>query len=159
MGGERQLVMTERHKRLHAIAKAFEPFRDAAPLPAQLREAVLENSAYRRTLYTPIDGAPESRVQSVAMSIRAGASVDWEVHPTTTQTFIVMQGEGTLYRGQPHDATPLQRKDATSVRVRAGDVWIIEPGTWHDVEAISTLKLLTLYTPPAHLRGTVDERP
>jgi len=119
-----------------------EPFQEA-PLPEQLHNAVVENSAYRHVLYTG------RHMQQVAMAI--DGAVGWERHLDTSQYFAVVAGSGTLVRGRSSD-----RARAERVSVEPGAKWVVEPGTWHDVEG-SGLKLLTIYSPPHHARGRRDE--
>ena len=147
----------EQHRHLYAIVSKSEPF-ERAPTPAQLEKAVLDNTAFRRALRTPRDGDLETRVQQVAMSLTRGEDIGWETHGDVTQVFIVVAGAGTLTRGTPGD--PLANAESTAARfeVSAGDTWVIEPSTYHNVTATSsTLKLLTFYTPPQHHYGTLEQ--
>jgi len=119
--------------------------------------AVRENTSFRRVLHTDESGPEEARVQQVAMALRAGDSIGWEAHGATTQLFLVVAGSGTFYRGGAGVRTP--RQQATKERVSAGSFWQVPAGTWHDVEAATELRLLTVYVPPLHAYGTrVDEK-
>lgn len=124
-----------------------------SPLPNDLERAVAENTAYRRVLHTDRRGA----TQQAAMAIGYGMdcenrSIGWEQHPATSQYFAVVEGSGTLLIS----TTSSNRADAQRQRIGVGSKWLVTPGTWHDVEG--RLRLLTIYYPIQHPRGTVDMR-
>jgi mannose-6-phosphate isomerase-like protein (cupin superfamily) len=137
------------------------------PMPDELRTLVVGNNAFRRVLYTPrarraLDrdaGVP--RVQHVAMTLEPGTAIGWEMHASTVQIFVVLSGEALFYRGRPYDRNDTQRANSLYVRVRTGDSWVVEQGTWHDVEVPDDvrvpLRLLTYYVPPLHAEAHVDE--
>ena len=130
-----------------------EPFGEA-PLPGDLAKAVETNDAFRQVLRTP-SSTSVAPVQQVAMTLSAGQAIGWERHDEVTQIFVVYEGSGFLLRGRPRCAFTKSRERAERVPVAKGSTWVIEPRTWHDVEAApdSTLRLLTMYTPAKHERG------
>lgn len=142
---------------LEAIARRTEPFA-SVPMPGESAAAVLENTSFRRVLHTDEDERipEEARVQQVAMALRAGESIGWEAHGATTQLFLVVAGTATFYRGGAGVRTP--RQQAKREQVTTGSFWEVPAGTWHDVEAVSDLRLLTVYVPPLHAYGTRNER-
>jgi len=120
---------------------ATEPFA-VSPTPNQIDAAVRANTAFRRVLFT---GA----TQLVAMTVTD--HIGWEVHPATTQTVVVVTGQGT-----GTTASTRSGRDRAVFPLRAGDAWVIEPGTWHDVSG--SVQLLVLYTPPHHPIAQVQEK-
>jgi len=129
-----------------------EPF-STSPMPDELERAVLENTAFRRVLFTS-HRRPSS--QQVAMCIgNESSSIGWEKHDDTVQYFAVIEGSGTLVTSSSSSSS--NKNNAKRVKVSAGSKWLIEPGTWHDVESNGQLKLLTIYFPSHHAPGTVHQ--
>ena len=122
-----------------------EPFPAGSPDPVALRAAVLRNARYRQVLRTPSARdvpAPGARVQQVAMRLAQGGRLGREVHTDTTQIFVVLAGNGLAFL------------DDAQFPIAAGSVWVVEPGTSHDVQALSaSLALFTVYAPPHHPYG------
>ena len=131
-----------------------EPF-STSPMPDELERAVLENTAFRRVLFTS-HRRPSS--QQVAMCIgNESSSIGWEKHDDTVQYFAVIEGSGTLVTSSSSSSSSSNKNNAKRVKVSAGSKWLIEPGTWHDVESNGQLKLLTIYFPSHHAPGTVHQ--
>jgi mannose-6-phosphate isomerase-like protein (cupin superfamily) len=106
-----------------------------------LRQLVLDNSFYRKVLYTT------QQMQVVAMSIDPRRSIHPEVHNYITQMFTVIAGSATI-----------SVNDVEHI-VGEGDSVLVPAGAKHEVynnSEIRTLKLWTVYAPPQHEPGTVD---
>lgn len=107
---------------------------------ANIEEETLENTDYRRVVYTG------KHSQLVFMTLKPGIEIGNEVHDV--DQFIRIEsgsGEAVLNNDQ---------KTAIS------DGWsmLVPAGTWHNVTNTGTgdLKLYTLYSPPQHLKSTVQ---
>ena len=98
------------------------------------------NTNFRQVLYTG------QYSQVVAMSIPAGDDIGEEVHPTNDQIFVIATGSGEAVVG-----------DETR-QVGKKDIVFVPAGTLHNVKNIGdeALKLITIYSPPAHPDGTVE---
>ena len=103
-----------------------------------LRQA-RENENFRQVLFTT------ERSQLVLMSLKPGEEIGEEVHEGVDQVLAFADGEGeAVIEGQ---RSP----------VRAGTVVIVPGGTRHNFinTGSTSLKLVTVYTPPEHPDGTV----
>lgn len=101
----------------------------------------LENTAFRKVLYT----TPE--LQLVLMNLRPGEDIGSEIHPTITQFFRVESGSGKVILNGSETAI----EDGSTVVIPAGvEHNLVNTG---DVD----LKLYTLYTPPEHKHGIIQE--
>lgn len=104
-----------------------------------LEQATLDNSDYRRVLYTT------KKSQLVLMNVRPSEEIGEEVHEL--DQFIRFEaGEGKVIL------------DGVEHMVKADDAVVIPEGTRHNVINTGTteLKLYTVYTPPEHLHTTVQ---
>ncbi len=108
---------------------------------SNIEKDTLENSDYRRVLYTGKNS------QLVLMTLQAGEEIGEEVHDTHDQFFRFEEGEGRVVLNKGEDV----------YEVTDGDAAIVPAGVWHNV--INTggepLRLYTLYSPPEHKDGTV----
>ncbi len=106
-----------------------------------LQDETLKNSDYRRVIYT------SRYTQLVLMNLKAGEEIGNEVHGLD-QFIRVEQGEAKVILN--NGETEYELADDWAV--------IIPAGTYHNV--INTgdgeLKLYTLYSPPAHLKDTLQ---
>lgn len=104
-----------------------------------IEQTTLENSDYRRVLYTG------RYSQLVLMSLKPGEEIGEEVHGLD-QFLRFEQGQATIV---------LNKKDRHTVS--ADDAVVIPAGTWHNVinAGETDLKLYTIYAPPEHKDGTV----
>lgn len=106
-----------------------------------IEKETLENSDYRRVLYTAKNS------QLVLMSLRPGEEIGEELHELD-QFIRFEQGHAKiiLNKTDEHDAS-------------ANDALIVPAGTWHNVVNIGDvdLKLYTVYSPPAHKDGLVEK--
>lgn len=105
-----------------------------------LEKATLENTDYRRVLYTAHNS------QLVVMSLEPGVEIGEEVHKLD-QFIRIEQGDAK---------TVLDGVEGT---LSANDAIIIPQGTVHNIinTGSTDLKLYTVYTPPEHKDGTVQK--
>lgn len=107
-----------------------------------IEQQTLENEAYRRVLFT----APN--LQLVVMAIPPSVEIGMETHEDGDQFIRVEEGEATV------------TLDGVATVLHEEDVVIIPAGVEHNVvnsSATHTLKLYTIYTPPEHPEGTLQE--
>ncbi|MBP6926646.1 MAG: cupin domain-containing protein [Candidatus Pacebacteria bacterium] len=107
---------------------------------AHIEKETLENTDYRRVLYTG------EHSQLVLMSILPGEDIGEEVH-TVDQFFRIEQGVAEVFI------------DETEYTAEDGDVFIVPAGAKHNVLSVGpeTLKLYTIYSPANHKDGTVHK--
>jgi len=113
------------------------------PGPHKVDAIVKGNEAFRRVFHT-MDPSPYA-VQMVAMHLSPGENIGKEIHNDTTQYFAVTEGTGTFIR------------ESRPEHIQEGSKWVVEPGVEHDIQAITDLKLLTIYFPPHHPKGTLQK--
>lgn len=101
--------------------------------------AARTNDAFRRVIET---GEHE---QVVVMTIPAGGEIGAEVHPTTDQVFIFVEGHGEAVIGGEFSL------------VAENDLAFVRAGTRHNFinNGEQPLRLITIYAPPQHAPGTV----
>ncbi|MEK7631057.1 MAG: cupin domain-containing protein [Patescibacteria group bacterium] len=111
-----------------------------------IEKATLENTDYRRVLYTA------HHSQLVLMCLQAGEEIGEEVHELD-QFIRFEEGSGKVIL------------DGVEHAVEGDDAVIIPKGTRHNVinTGMGSLKLYSIYSPPEHKDGTVhhtkaDER-
>lgn len=107
---------------------------------ANIEEETLENADYRRVVYTG------KHSQLVLMVLKPGEEIGNEVHEVD-QFIRVETGMGKAI---------LNNDKETAV----SDGWaiLVPANTWHNIVNTGTddLKLYTLYSPPQHLKSTVQ---
>lgn len=106
-----------------------------------IQEAALENDNFRRVLYTA------ERMQLVLMCLPAGEDLGEEVHQLD-QFIRVEEGEG------------LAVLDGEKYPLTDGSAVIIPAGTKHNITNVSesdSLRLYTLYAPPNHPAGLLQQ--
>lgn len=99
-----------------------------------------QNSDFRRVIQT------SKELQLVLMSIPPETDIGMEVHPETTQFFVIESGSGlAILNGEKYKMGP-------------GDAVWVPSGTAHNIVNIGTipLKLYTLYAPPKDAPGLVQ---
>ncbi len=115
------------------------------PLAIDLVRAAMLNTDYRTTLWT---GA---HLQMTLMQIERGDDIGLEVHDDTDQYIMIVDGNAIVTMGRARDNLNYQRP------VQCGFGILVPAGTWHNL--INTgnkpLKLISVYAPPEHPRGTV----
>jgi mannose-6-phosphate isomerase-like protein (cupin superfamily) len=79
------------------------------------------------------------------MSLKPGEEIGNEIHPTSDQLFFFVDGTAKVTVGD------------NSSTVNEHDVVAVPAGTRHNVQNIGggSLKLFTIYAPPAHADGLV----
>lgn len=103
-----------------------------------IKELGKTNDNFRRVLFTT------ERSQIVAMKLAAGEDIGEEVHEQNDQLFVIVDGTGEALVGS--DTRSIQEDDLVCVPA----------GTNHNITNTGEgdLKLITIYTPPAHPDGT-----
>jgi Mannose-6-phosphate isomerase len=104
-------------------------------------DELFENEYYRRVLSTG------KKSQVVVMNIEPGEDIGIEKHKNVEQILICFEGEGeATLNGRTEEFIP-------------GTILVVPPGTEHNIKSvgIAPLKILTIYTPPNHIDGTVHE--
>lgn len=117
------------------------------PYVVNINQAAKQNSNYRTAIWTG------EHLQVTLMSINVGDDIGLEVHPKVDQFLRIEQGQGTVEMGKT-------KEDLTFIQQVSDDDAIMVPaGTWHNV--INTgnipLKLYSIYAPPNHPFGTVQQ--
>ena len=87
-------------------------------------------------------------MQLVVMHLPPGEEIGREMHPHVDQFFRIEQGEALFVVGDKEDHP-----------VREGDGIVIPAGTYHNIlnrSQTTPLRLYTIYSPPNHPPGTVD---
>ena len=105
--------------------------------------AAWTNDAFRREIMTG------THAQVVVMTIPPGGEIGEEVHRDTDQLLLFVDGHGTaVLQGQPSEVGP-------------NDLVFVRAGTRHNFVNVGDgpLRLITVYAPPEHARGTVQETP
>lgn len=105
-----------------------------------IEEATLENSNFRKVLYTGKNS------QLVLMSLKPGEEIGLETHPENDQFFRFEKGEGLCVI------------DSHQYPIKDGVAIIVPAGAEHNIVNTSPtedLKMYTLYSPPHHRDGVV----
>ncbi|WP_245808998.1 cupin domain-containing protein [Shouchella patagoniensis] len=117
------------------------------PYVTNIEEATLNNQSYRTALWT---GA---YLQVTLMSIPPGDDIGLEIHPNTDQFLRIEQGMGIAYMGDAQNHLTFQQP------VYENSAIMVPAGKWHNV--VNTghipLKLYSIYAPPHHPHGTVQQ--
>jgi mannose-6-phosphate isomerase-like protein (cupin superfamily) len=105
-----------------------------------LAALTLRNKAYRKVIFT------NTKQQIVLMNLQPRQEIGMEVHPHTSQ-FIRIEG------GSGHAVV-----DGKRYNLKHDSFVIVSPGSKHNVVAgRSGLQLYTIYSPPEHPPGLVEE--
>jgi mannose-6-phosphate isomerase-like protein (cupin superfamily) len=105
-----------------------------------IEEATLENSNFRKVLYT------SKHSQLVLMSLKPGEDIGMEVHEENDQFFRFEKGQGKCII------------DGNEYNVGDGVAVVVPTGAKHNIINTSKtdyLKLYTIYSPPHHKNGIV----
>nr|WP_242943123.1 cupin domain-containing protein [Hydrogenoanaerobacterium saccharovorans] len=117
------------------------------PIVVNIDKATKQNNNYRTALWTG------NHLQLTLMSIPPGGDIGLEVHPKVDQFIRIEDGEGLVKMGDSEQNLRFQQK------VKDDYAILVPAGTWHNI--INTgnkpLKLYTIYAPPQHPHGTVQE--
>lgn len=113
-----------------------------------IENKTIENTKYRKVIYTT------EQTQLVLMSLLSSEDIPWEKHAHTTQFIRIEKGTCAVYtRDNSNEHLPPKQH-----RLKDGDIIMIPANTWHYVKATSELKLYTLYSPPEHPPGIIENR-
>ncbi|MES2267518.1 MAG: cupin domain-containing protein [Bacteroidota bacterium] len=107
---------------------------------AHIEGVVLENSNFRKVLYT------SNHLQVVLMSLQPGEDIGEEIHNANDQFFRFESGSGRcIINGNVYE-------------VNNGDAIVVPAGAKHNVintDARNELKMYTIYAPPHHKDGII----
>ena len=119
------------------IGNSINPF-----YTGDIEELTLQNNDYRKVLYT----GPNQ--QFVLMSIKPLDDIKMEVHETHDQFFNIVEGTGKAILGTNKNIYDLAK----------GVSIIVPANTLHQIinTGKNNLKLFTLYSPPEHPAGTIN---
>ena len=100
-----------------------------------------DNRAFRRVLYTG------KHMQLVLMSLQPGEDIGEEIHNEVDQFFRVEKGKGEVFI------------DGRTTKVESDMAIIVPAGARHNIRNTGEkpLQLYTLYAPPEHEDGTVQD--
>lgn len=115
------------------------------PFIVDIESKTLSNQNYRTTLWT---GA---NLQVTLMAIEPGHEIGLEVHDDHDQFLRIEQGTATVYMGA-------SKEDLETSQAKTDDAVLVPAGTWHNLvnNGDVSLKLYSVYGPPAHPHGTVE---
>ena len=99
-----------------------------------IEERSLKNNKFRKILYTT------KQMQLVLMSLKKGEEIGMEKHEGITQFIRIEKG----------DAIAIIGSDKEKKALIDGDSITIPSNTWHNIIAVTPVKLYTIYAPPAH---------
>ncbi len=109
---------------------------------SNIKKLTKENNAYRKIIQT------NTHMQLVLMSLLPGEDIPLETHNTHDQFFNVVEGKCLI------------QANGRDYRLSSGMIMIIKAGTPHYVKNLSNkekLKLYTIYSPPEHPDGLVQQ--
>ncbi|WP_330634558.1 cupin domain-containing protein [Anaerovorax sp. IOR16] len=117
------------------------------PYVANLETISEFNDNFRSALWTG------EHLQVVLMSILPGEDIGLEEHPELDQFILIEDGKGTVKMGDTKDDLDYETSFYEEYAI------IIPAGKWHNI--INTgdipIKLVTIYAPPEHPRGTMQK--
>lgn len=108
---------------------------------SNIEDETLQNQNFRKVLYTG------SKMQLVVMTLKPGEDIGLEVHDGHDQFFRVEEGKA------------LVKINDEEVEITDDEVAIVPSGAEHNVTNVgkTLLKLYTIYAPPEHPDGRIDE--
>jgi mannose-6-phosphate isomerase-like protein (cupin superfamily) len=119
----------------------------ANPFVVDIRKTALHNETYRTALWTG------QHLQLTLMTIPVGDDIGLEMHPNVDQFLRIEEGQGLVQMGDS--------REHLYFRQPAYDYYaiFIPAGTWHNLTNTGkkTLKLYSIYAPPNHPWGTVQQ--
>ena len=117
------------------------------PFVINLTRAALMNDAYRRALWTG------RHLQLTLMSIKPGEEIGMEIHSQVDQFLYIAEGKGMVTMGKNKNTMSYQKPVGTYSGI------VIPAGTWHNLVNTGnrSLKLFSIYAPPQHPKGTVQQ--
>ncbi|MGL5434069.1 MAG: cupin domain-containing protein [Lachnospiraceae bacterium] len=116
------------------------------PFVVDITQATANNETFRTSLWTG------NHLQLTLMSIPAGEDIGLEVHPNVDQFIRIEEGQALVQMGDQNNLYFNQP-------VFDNFAVFIPAGTWHNVINTGTklLKLYSIYAPPKHPWGTVQQ--
>ncbi|MFA6948043.1 MAG: cupin domain-containing protein [Eubacteriales bacterium] len=131
-----------------SLNSEFSPIpRDAGPSPYVFNAAgyAVMNNRFRVALWTG------GLLQLTMMSVPSGGKIPLEIHPHIDQMLYAVRGEGSVRTGMSSSAL------SETGHLAPGYAAMIPAGTWHEIinTGRGALKVLSVYAPPQHPRGTV----
>ena len=117
------------------------------PFVINIEEAAERNNTFRTALWTG------EHLQVTLMSINVGEDIGLEIHPTTDQFLRIEDGHGMVEMGNSKNNLTFRR------HVHEDGAIMVPAGTWHNITNIGakSLKLYTIYAPPHHPFGTIEQ--
>jgi mannose-6-phosphate isomerase-like protein (cupin superfamily) len=117
------------------------------PWVLNIEESTINNDVYRHVRWTG------KNMQLVLMTLKPGELIDLELHPDIDQFIRIEKGKARVLMGKKKDNLTFDKKVSNEWAI------LIPAGYWHKIENIgsSELKVYTLYTPPAHKKGTLHK--
>lgn len=117
------------------------------PLIFDIEDTTEDNDAFRRSLWTG------DHLQLTLMSLQINEDIGLEVHHAHDQFIKIEEGTALVQMGDKSDQLTTER------HVDDDDAIIVPAGTWHNVTNIGNkpLKLYSIYAPPEHDYGTVQQ--
>jgi|SRR3989344_1420702 len=105
-----------------------------------LKHLAKDNTNFRKVMYT----GPNA--QTVIMSLKPGEDIGEEVHEAIDQLFFFIKGEAEVIINNQ------------LTKVVKHDFAYVPKGSRHNIKntGMEDLKLITIYTPPAHKDGTLQ---
>lgn len=124
-------------------------FMDYGPDPfvVNIEEVTKHNDTFRTTLWTG------NHLQLTLMSIGVGEEIGLELHPDIDQFIRIEEGQGLVKMGVQKDRLDFVTKVYDDFAI------IIPAGKWHNLinTGYKPLKLYSIYAPPQHPFGTVQQ--
>lgn len=117
------------------------------PFAVNLQRAVLGNTNFRTTLWTG------NNLQITLMNIEPWDDIGVEMHPDHDQFLYIEDGMCIVRMGNSSEVFDFQATLYKNYAV------VIPAGIWHNIYNIegTPIKLFSIYAPPAHPYGTIDE--
>lgn len=116
------------------------------PLVVNIDAITKQNNTFRTALWTG------EHLQVTLMSINVGESIGLEIHPNTDQFIKIVKGMALVEMGDEQNRLTFQKRVPEEFAI------FIPAGKWHNITNIGNvpIKLYSMYAPPNHPRGTVQ---